>query len=376
MAMAATTSDVGATVVEYQLWPAELLPNGPDVIIASFATNDALAEATETEIYQNMQLLVEAVHKERNCRSDKLPLLIYVDDFIAWPGSLQKWLGFHHDLHELADWHGFGFISYANAFRDVVHADLLRENSFKGEWKINKGKYTASPHPGLSFHIIMSWVMSYNLHLLGMHVCDVSLQVEPLSMDLPMASIPSVQRPPLNPELLTEEISSQWKSLETTEKKRCASIKAGPRCGFVWVANRVSEFRTAAAIQDFLQIYLTHNDGWKGNGNSYRSKHGWVAEKAKARFELHVKKLKTDVRTLSILALKSYGEEWKGSRVRMTVGDQEFFIEGSHNSTTSVIVPHKFALNHPVTNGNNLKVSFDLVSGKTFKITGMAFCNS
>ena len=378
MAMAATTSDVGATVVDYQLWPSDLLPDGPDVIVASFATNDALAEAPETEIYQNMQLLIQSINKERNCKKEKLPLLIYVDDFIAWPGSVQKYLDFHHDLHELADWHGFGYISYANAFRDVVHADLSRENTFKGEWTRDKdGKHVANPHPGLSFNIIMSWVVTYNLLHLSLHMCDGSMEELPPveSKDFPMVKIPSVQRPPLDLDLLTQDIPEQWKQLATKEKERCSSIISGPRCGFVWVANRVSDFRTAKAIEAFLRTFLTINDGWKAEGDSYSSKHGWVAKKEKARFELEIPSLETNVRYLTILSLKSYGANWKGSSLSMKANGKELFIEGFHDSETSVIIPHKFDLGETIPKGSSINVVFNLVGGKNFKITGMAFCS-
>ena len=377
MAMAATTSDVGATVIDYQLWPVELLPDGPDVVIAAFATNDALAEAPETEIYQNMQLLVESIHRERNCKKSKLPLLIYVDDFIAWPGSVQKYLDFHHDLHELADWHGFGYISYANAFREIVHADLMQENTFKGPWTTEKrGKYVANPHPGLSFHIVMSWVMVFNLLNLSFHVCDGSLEeLAPIeNKKFPMVSIPSIQRPPLDPGLLTQSIPKAWKQLEIGETQRCSTVSSGPRCGFVWIANRVSDFRTAPAIEVFLNKYLTFNDGWKAEGNSYRSKHGWVAKKEKARFKLAIRSLETSVRYITILSLKSYGNEWKHSRLSVQVIGKEFLIDGVHDSGTSVILPHKFDLGEVIPEGSSINVVFDLVGGVNFKITGMAFC--
>eukprot|EP00546_Thalassionema_frauenfeldii_P010408 CAMPEP_0178912372 /NCGR_PEP_ID=MMETSP0786-20121207/10225_1 /TAXON_ID=186022 /ORGANISM="Thalassionema frauenfeldii, Strain CCMP 1798" /LENGTH=504 /DNA_ID=CAMNT_0020584945 /DNA_START=68 /DNA_END=1582 /DNA_ORIENTATION=- len=381
MAMAATTSDVGATVVEYQLWPPALLPNGPDIIIASFATNDALAEATQSEIYQNMQSLITAIQAEKNCDRNKMPLLIYMDDFIAWPGEVKKWLDFHHDLHELSDWYGFGFLSYANVLRDVVHSSDMfdKKNSyFKGEWeKKRNGKISPNPHPGITFHITMSWIVTFSMLQLAVHTCSILDLRGTDDSDTNKMILPSIPRPPLNSKLLTEEIPKQWKDLENSEQKRCSTFTSGNRCAFVWVANRVSEFRTAAAIEGFLKRFLDSSSGWKAEGNSYRSKHGYVAKEAAAKFSLTIPSLESNVRFLTVLALKSYGSEWEGSRLKMSAMGKEFFMDGYHNSSTSVIIPHKFdlAAKNSVKRGGNITVDFQMVGGKTFKITGMAFCS-
>ena len=169
------------------------------------------------------------------------------------------------------------------------------------------------------------------------------------------------------------------KSSETfpQDLKVLKSLASGKRCAFVWVANRVSEFRSAAAIEDFLKPYLNSSSGWKAEGNSYRSKHGFVAKEASAKFSLTIPSLETDVRYLMILALKSYGTEWEGARLRMSINGKEFYIDGHHNSTTSVIIPHKFDLSasNSIKKGQSITVDFCMVGGKTFKITGMAFCS-
>lgn len=388
MAMAATTSDVASTVVDYQLWPPALQPHGPDVIVAAFAINDALTVGTQNEIYQNIQQLIESVHRERNCRSndddDRLPILVFVDDFIAWPGNMKQYLDFHQDLHELADWHGLGFVSYANAFRDLVLAsDLFNETTFKGSWSIDKkGKTAANPHPGMSFHIFMSWVICYYLLHLSLSLCDGSLD-EPTSPEdqelgslFAVPNIPAVHRPLLDEKLDIEQVHKLWTTLASSERDRCQSVVPGSRCDFVWVANRVSEFRTAKDIDIFLQPFLTNNHGWKAEGNSYVSKHGWVAQKEKARFELQISADKMNIRYMTILSLQSYGEQWKDTKIHVQVNGKVFTIDGFHNSETSVIVPHKFELPEMVKQGEFLKVVVELVSGSTFKITGMAFCRS
>ena len=369
-------------------------------ILAHAAARQASGDRFDSEHYRN----------ERT----GLPLLIYVDDFVAWPGPVQKWLDFHHDLHELAEWHGFGFVSYANAFRDVAHADLLGDTTFKGKWSIDKkdpNKYVADPHPGMSFHIIMSWMMAYYTLVLTEKVCDGTL----LSMDSGSSpggpnheadtkKRPAIPRPSLTADLLTEQIPETWKDLERTEQERCAAMNTndGSRCAFVWVANRVSEFRDAKSIQSLLNRYTVQNKDWKAEGNSYRSKHGWVAKAPNATFSLRIPALEMDARYLTILSMKSYGNDWAKSELEIYATrstttteapaagapaehqhdqpgqsrQEPFRILGYHNSETSVIIPHKFDLGETIPKGAPLDLAFHLVGGKTFKITGMALCSS
>jgi hypothetical protein len=361
MAMAATTSDVGATVVEYQLYPPGVQP---DIILASFATNDALSEATPETIYQNMQSLIVAVQRESNCHPQKLPLLVYVDDFIAWPGNLTQWMRFHKDLHELAEWHNIMMVSYANSFRQLAQQDLIADVTFKGKWKWQHGNPVADPHPGMSFHILMAWTVLYNiLHLLLEACGGPSAEVSQLP-----------PRPPLRADLTTEGLAERWNESGVISALECAVRPVGARCAFVWVANRVSQFRSSQIIADFLKRYLISNQDWKAEGNSYKSKHGWVAKERNATFILAMT-LESPVRYVTILSLKSYGDAWKDSRLHLHVGNKSFEMLGSHSSKTSVIIPHKFDLGLTIVAGLPLKLIFRLVGGSTFKITGMAFCS-
>jgi hypothetical protein len=59
----------------------------------------------------------------------------------------------------------------------------------------------------------------------------------------------------------------------------------------------------------------------------------------------------------------------------MTTPKQTFVWEGFHRSETSVIVPHKLDLgvDGTIVKGSTAGISFDLIGGGTFKITGMTF---
>ena len=86
------------------------------------------------------------------------------------------------------------------------------------------------------------------------------------------------------------------------------------------------------------------------------------------------------IRSINFLAMKSYGERWMDSRVNVKIirisGSVEEIIEkeieGSHSSETSVSYTYNYEINTEP--GDDLKIHIELVSGSTFKFTGMAFC--
>jgi hypothetical protein len=105
--------------------------------------------------------------------------------------------------------------------------------------------------------------------------------------------------------------------------------------------------------------------------------------------------------SLTVISMKSYGPEWANStlQVRLTVtreqprsggggegqarpvestSSQTFTIDGYHETRTSVHFAHKLPLpggETPANIGDAIQADFRLVSGSTFKIKGLAFCN-
>ena len=96
--------------------------------------------------------------------------------------------------------------------------------------------------------------------------------------------------------------------------------------------------------------------------------------------------IKSDIKSININSLKSYGEKWEDSRANITVYVKEqnsqefeevkqFDIEGFHDSNTSVSYSFTEYLGEKFAKiGSTLKVNMSLVGGATFKVTGMMFC--
>jgi hypothetical protein len=115
-----------------------------------------------------------------------------------------------------------------------------------------------------------------------------------------------------------------------------------------------------------------------------------VATKANATLEFQFKNITNLAKTLTIHSMKSYGEKWEGSRAHILVtvkpppgvsNQSDFqtvldgYIDGVHNSTSSIIYTSKFNLEPAAEEGSDVVLNVKLVGGSTFKITGMMLCN-
>ena len=110
-----------------------------------------------------------------------------------------------------------------------------------------------------------------------------------------------------------------------------------------------------------------------------------------AEMTLQFNNLNQSIREITMFTMKSYGENWDNSRVNVTIFDQAVGgvadtsvaskliksaqLKGFHNKTTSEMYTERIVLSEPVSPGRSLKLTVSLVSGKTFKIMGLAICS-
>jgi hypothetical protein len=122
-------------------------------------------------------------------------------------------------------------------------------------------------------------------------------------------------------------------------------------------------------------------DGWS-------RKLGFVATKAGASVTFEVKDIQQDVRYVMLDYLKSYGDKWANSQVRLTASvmrkDEEaykdvyqFTLDGFHDATASITYSAKEDIGEAVIAkvGDSFRLQIELIGGTTFKIMGMMFCN-
>eukprot|EP00957_Ditylum_brightwellii_P116627 8896345-Ditylum_brightwellii.AAC.1 len=149
-------------------------------------------------------------------------------------------------------------------------------------------------------------------------------------------------------------------------------------------------------LQERINTAVVSNDGWEVLADN--EKLGYVATNANAFFEM---KLSLDdttmdvVQTVNFMVMRSYGDKWEGSKVRVDAyiyksgmeGKEEdemtraptksMEIVGYHEKETSETYNYKidFGEEGKAVGGDTLRVRVELVGGSTFKFMGMAICD-
>ncbi|KAI2495463.1 hypothetical protein MHU86_19050 [Fragilaria crotonensis] len=198
-------------------------------------------------------------------------------------------------------------------------------------------------------------------------------------------------------DLLLRDLPMKWKSNIAAYQEMCnqsADARTKQPCSpLSWLVNKAGGIRLVPKdIQNSMSAMSMHSlqnwyvEGWPGGRGKPRP--GWVAIAPNATFTITIKDADHQgIKTMSVIAMKSYGAKWENSRLQITVFDEgplgqgpssqigRFEIEGSHNLTISVFFDHKFLLDGDgIQKGNWLKAKFDLIGGSTFKIQGILFC--
>ena len=201
-----------------------------------------------------------------------------------------------------------------------------------------------------------------------------------------------------------DNISEKWKSETLTNLHADTILQECPiqetasmprPCTYSWVGNLERKFDKIKHLEDRMKKVLINNDGWKASDDN--NKLGYVATKEGAVFEMQLQNIDSNAQTFNFMIMKSYGEKWNNSKVRVEVYitkkrpttttastgiviERSIEMNGFHDKKTSETYTHQLDMNGDGTNnigeiGDDLKLRFILVGGSTFKIMGMAFCD-
>ena len=422
MAVSATTSDIGSMILRYQLFPEGVTP---DVIIWSFATNDfASNTASQTSVRrQNIQDFLTYAQKLR-CGNTSLPAVLMFDDLPLYPGEMNRPLDVSNDIAMLAKWNEAMGISIGPSLLDVALANPS-ESALHSEWKIERGGFQKSVvnnkrpqgriHPGLGMHIIMSWVIAYQLLREATEFCsDYNSPYDDATNhhddQKPQNAVlgdhpPNGPLPPYHTKLVARDVLPLWKSEVLKKGRDCASRRHGQArvmCSYAWVSNRMSKMGTKPHVQQWMDKILVNKpepNGWSvngfaGSGQNLVDKVGWEATKINATFTLeHLNSMpEHPIKVITIICMHSYGPKWEHSKVEMKIYKKQADIQdslpsmtllstetmlGYHNSQTSIYYPYQFEIKEPrnsIKPGEILYIDSRLIGGTTFKILGITFC--
>jgi lysophospholipase L1-like esterase len=156
-------------------------------------------------------------------------------------------------------------------------------------------------------------------------------------------------------------------------------------CVFSWVVNLERRLDQPKHLAGKLKPYLSSNEGWSAEADN--NKLGWVPSSGLgSKFTLEFKKVPQPVQMMTWMIMRSYGEKWEGSKLKVEAwsGNKKLAsdeIVGFHDKKTSETYNIKMKLidqdseSPGIPAGSDLKVTFELVGGTTFKISGMAICD-
>jgi hypothetical protein len=416
MAVGGTNTAMGQAVLEYNLLPPEAA--SPDVLINSYSTNDmhvlTMLEATET----NMTLRDKVFHMCQEFArtvlgqcSDIAPVLLWLDDYL---GNEQREImatqELAQSLHVLANYYGFGFLSYADAVRDIVYGDT-RETLFSpAGWYAAKDRpMKREIHHGQGSHMSMAWIVAYYLLSTVTTHCslieapsrsaknrvfedarnDFQTQMKdggvlPAAGRHRLTSIP----PPLYANSALDTVSQKW---EEQNAAGCHDIDL-QRCPFSWVSGM--PWKDIPWIQSHFSNIVQQPSDWDAiDDTNGRGKIGWMPKTnttgSKLVMELHSTAYATvsQIQTVTLFYYKSYGPKWDNSTVAVHVewklasgpwisATDPFALNGFHAKNTTETYTDTIHLTTKNENekSTGLRVSLTLAGGNTFKLSGIAVC--
>ena len=207
--------------------------------------------------------------------------------------------------------------------------------------------------------------------------------------------------PPLTHDLSLEHISDKWQEDSMANAPLWKTIPeclaeghfddaidhdSLPKpCVFSWVVNMERFLDKPKGLNNKFKPYLTSNSGWSAEADN--NKLGWVPSSGLgSEFTLEFKKVAQPVLMMTWMIMRSYGEKWEGSKLKVQAwsGDKLLAsdeIIGFHDKNTSETYNIKMKLidkesaSPGIPVGSDLKITFELVGGTTFKISGMAICD-
>lgn len=414
--MGGTNSEIGSLVLEYQLLPKELQQHPPHIVIASYSPNDARDPDLQLTYRKHVQGLVRAAHQLRPCDND-WPLVILVDELFGGDKGIDLQdvaLEQTGHLYKIASWYNVMAIVYSNVARH--QATMFHVNdTYHPVNPLFGSSFNNRVHLGMGFHMGMAWTILFNFVSVIQDVCselirspeegephEWTLNDPPTKFRGRIGRSTDVKQEWVEAMEHAQEQCNQSPPLSNTGSNHSTAFTAYSTnvCVYAWMVHRqTSSVDHALSIYDpkhvtaALQPVLTASSGWHAKGNPIRQpRTGYYADEANATFALELTNIPMTTKFVTILSMKSYGIDFVGTQLNVSVvvvttprrgndtvvveeSSASFLVDGYHETRTTVHFPHKFALPGGGANpGDSIRVQVQLVSGRHFKIAGIALC--
>ena len=373
LAVGGTNLELATPLIKYWLYPEFLLPDGPDVIISSYSTNEQHTwpyriDTTNSTTFadekrRRVNNFISAVHNAKPC--DKPPFTVFLDDYLG--NQQDRILGettYNKIVTELAEWYGdVMHVSYADVVRRVVYANT-NETIFTPPWPIEisgelAGQTKVEPHFGMGGHVTIAWTLVFAIAQVISGFCENEMFVREMERTGRQSMIPKsvlkmmkeVPPPRLMTDLMLSNVTQAWRDMADnvqSMKATCSDETFGKApCSFAFIAGPAGTVRNKVQLQHYINNFVVENKGWGPvvdiAAGGWSRKLGLVANSAGAFLTLRVTNITKEVRMLNLQTLKSYGKKWEGSKAQFTLEVENpgkakwthaFVIEGFHDSQT------------------------------------------
>jgi hypothetical protein len=414
LAVGGTHSQSAIPVLEHWLLPDIMKPDGPDIIINAYAANDNLPSAYHNtqnttrdnfHLYRIFKRLTEFISAASNSRNDckSPPWIIFLDDYY---GNQQESIMGESTLDQALKvilQTTNGAVSYVRPAYMLKHYIWAKssEHAWSGVWKNKRGIPKVDVHYGTVGHITTAITLAHAIFQWAFDHCQEELLNEgcedviddspnvPELSELVQIDLPSkewiVQR---QPDLVFPNITETQTARSILSS--CQNHPHRHNCVFGFLAAPLGTHSNKNLLQIYIDKFSESNNGWEVQNNfrrgGFQNKLGLVATKPLASLRLLFKK--PALSKLTIHYLKSYGYDWKDSRIRGTVqvlrdieedasspsivSENVFELEGFHEQRVSISYTH--VVDNIESSGDGVRLILELVGGATFKINAMMMC--
>jgi hypothetical protein len=371
----------------------------------------------------NQEYVRQVLTPKRECGHPP-PLLLYLDDYIGnEQNEVLTTMISSQAIHLISGYYGLGSISYADAVRDIVYGDN-KEWWYHANWFEN-GAYQRAVHPHMGMHTSATWIVAfYFINLVTTYCSLPAIAGENTSQQLHShlhagldqnskttkllggpKQRPTGLPPALTNELSLESISQLWldnaKATNNLWKSAAECAKEGKTanddeqiekpCMYSWVVGLERFLDKPKNLEGKVKPQITFNEGWSAADDN--GKLGWVPAAKGSKFTMEWKSVTQPVRALTLMIMRSYGDKWECSELKVDIWSNDKLmasntIVGFHDKKTSETYNIKTKIGDispelqsgatvdtEISIGSHLKITFELVGGKAFKISGMAICD-
>jgi len=356
-AVGGTSTKLSIPILEFGLFADR--KTDPDVVINSFATNDALYSWSNNETLNNASSTYDHFHKTtemaqefiRASMAHRQRAVMFVDAYLGNQHNLLLAEDIRADaVRAVSQQTGASVVR--TTLMPFVYADTS-ETLVSPKWTY-KRKPSRDAHYGMPGHQAVAWMVGYSALKSMVEYCAVEAKEDKKAKSVP----------------------KQKETRGTTSKNPCT---------FAFLANPAGTHRKASHLGAYLRSHTIQKKGWQAEDdirNGWQNKLGLVSHEAGSEIIFAFNNITEPIRHLTVHSLQSYGEMWEGSEASFTVavdGEERgnLTILGYHDDTTSISVPSFLDMGekHQASIGQNVTLRIKLVNGTNFKINSLLLCS-